>query len=203
MDLLFGKEKIAISPSLAQSSDTLAQVATQAEASYQLSEACDVFETRGGYNVHEYRWGDGTASILDFYLAADGEPYPSAITAGQTVTLAMSVKYHRDLLRPILGIAIKTKDGVTVSGVNSEMRELADFQVLLKEGSVMHAKANFRCGLAPGDYFISVGIATRQGEEVIPHDRRYDSIHFVVRPHTHFNGLADLDLDLSVTRISI
>lgn len=203
MDLLFGKEKIAISPSPAQSSDTLAQVATQVEAPYQLSEACDVFETRAGYNVHEYRWGDGTASILDFYLIADGKPYPSAITAGQTITLAMSVKYHRDLLRPIVGITIKTKDGVTVSGVNSEMRELADFQVLLKKGSVMHAKANFRCGLAPGDYFISVGIATRQGEEVIPHDRRYDSIHFVVRPHAHFSGLADLELDLSVTRISI
>lgn len=201
MDLLFGKEKIAIAPSPVQSSGT-PQLTAQVEASYQLSEACDTFETRAGYNVHEYRWGDGKASILDFYLGADGEPYPSAITVGQTVTLAVSVKFHCDLLRPILGIAVKTKDGVTVSGVNSEMRELADFQVLLQKGSVMHAKANFRCGLVPGDYFISVGIATRKNEEYIPHDRRYDSIHFVVRPHNHFNGLADLEFSLSVTGIS-
>ena len=203
MDLLFGKEKIAISPSPAQSSDTLAQVATQVEAPYQLSEACDVFETRGGYNVHEYRWGDGIASILDFYLVADGEPYPSAITAGQTVTLAISVKFHCDMLRPILGITIKTKDGVTICGINSEMGEVTNIQLLWKKESVMYAKSHFKCGLAPGDYFISIGVATRENEETIPHDRRYDSIHFVVRPHNQFHGLADLGLNLSITEVSI
>jgi lipopolysaccharide transport system ATP-binding protein len=203
MDLLFGKERVAITPPPAQPSSTPGQLAVQVKASHQLAEAHDIFETRAGYNVHEYRWGDGKVSILDFYLGADNESYPSAITAGQIVTLAISVKFHCDLLRPVLGIAIKTKNGVTISGVNSEMRELADFQVLLKEGSVMCAEANFRCGLVPGDYFISIGIATRQGEEVVPHDRRYDSIHFVVRPHNYFTGLADLELNLSVTGISI
>jgi lipopolysaccharide transport system ATP-binding protein len=80
--------------------------------------------------------------------------------------------------------------------------EINDFQVLWKKGTVMHAKSHFKCGLAPGDYFISIGIATREGEEIIPHDRRYDSIHFVVRPHNYFNGLADLELDLSIVGIS-
>jgi lipopolysaccharide transport system ATP-binding protein len=168
---------------------------------YQLSQVGDVFATRAGYNPHEYRWGDGTASILDFYLAADDEPYPSAITAGQIVTLAVSVKFHCDLLRPILGITIKTKDGVTVSGINSEMGEVTDLQILFKERQVMHAKANFKCGLAPGDYFISIGVATGGNEEITPHDRRYDSIHFVVRPHNKFFGLADLELNLAVIPI--
>lgn len=203
MDLLFGKEKRDIAAEPIESADELTPV-TKAETSYQLSQACDAFATRGGYNVHEYRWGDGTVSILDFYLAADGEPYPSAITAGQAITLAISIKFHRDLLRPILGINIKTKDGVTVSGINSEMGDgdFTDFQVLWKKGTVMHATSRFKCGLAPGDYFISIGIATREGEEIIPHDRRYDSIHFVVRPHNHFHGLADLELNLSLCKIT-
>ncbi|BCT68963.1 Vitamin B12 import ATP-binding protein BtuD [Nitrosospira sp. NRS527] len=203
MDLLFGKEKSDIGAEPIESADELAPV-TKAEALYQLSQACDAFATRGGYNVHEYRWGDGTVSILDFYLAADEEPYPSAITVGQAITLAISVKFHRDLLRPILGINIKTKDGVTVSGINSEMGDgdFTDFQVLWKKGAVMHATSHFKCGLAPGDYFISIGIATREGEEIIPHDRRYDSIHFVVRPHNHFHGLADLELNLSLRKIT-
>lgn len=202
MDLLFGKEKIAPNSSSDQSPHILAQAAPPVEASYQLSEAGDVFATRAGYNIHEYRWGDGTVSILDFYLGTDDEPYPSAITAEQTITFAVSVKFHGDLLRPILGIAIKTKDGVTVSGINSEMRELAELQMLFQKESVMHAKATFKCGLAPGDYFISVGIATRKNEEYVPHDRRYDSVHFIVRPHNHFHGLANLELNLSVTAIS-
>jgi lipopolysaccharide transport system ATP-binding protein len=74
--------------------------------------------------------------------------------------------------------------------------------VLLKKGGSIHAKIKFRCGLAPGDYFISIGVATRENEEIIPHDRRYDSIHFTVRPHNYFNGLADLELDLSIIEIS-
>jgi lipopolysaccharide transport system ATP-binding protein len=115
------------------------------------------------------------------------------------------VKFHCDLLRPILGINIKTKDGVTVSGINSEMgdSDTADFQALWKRGAVMHAKSHFKCGLATGDYFISIGIATRESEEIIPHDRRYDSIYFVVRPHNHFHGLAHLELDLSLSKISV
>jgi len=115
--------------------------------------------------------------------------------------LAVSVKFYCDLLRPILGITIKTKDGVTICGINSEMREVTDIQLLWKKESVMYAKSHFKCGLAPGDYFISIGVATRENEEIIPHDRRYDSIHFVVRPHNQFHGLADLELDLSLTKI--
>jgi lipopolysaccharide transport system ATP-binding protein len=202
MDLLFGKEKRAVDSLPAQLLDTAPQEEVKAEASYQLNHTCDVFATRAGYNPHEYRWGDGTVSILDFYLATDEGPYPSAVTAGQIVTLAVSIKFHCDLLRPILGIAIKTKDGVTVSGTNSEIADVTDLRVLFKKGTVIHGKSNFSCGLAPGDYFISIGIATRESEDIIPHDRRYDSIHFAVRPHTRFHGLADLELNLSITEIS-
>lgn len=201
MDLLFGKEKRAVDSLPTELSDTAPLEEIKTEASYQLSHTCDVFATRASYNPHEYRWGDGTASILDFYLAADNEPYPSAITAGQLVMLAVSVKFHSDMLRPTLGVTIKTKDGVTVSGTNSEMASITDLQVLLKKGSVIHAESSFRCGLAPGDYFISLGVVTRQNEEIIPHDRRYDSIHFVVRPHNQFYGLVDLDFSLAITKI--
>ncbi|SFN82751.1 lipopolysaccharide transport system ATP-binding protein [Nitrosospira briensis] len=201
MDLLFGKEKRTVDSQIGELGDTAPQEEIKAEVSYQLSHTSDVFANRAGYNPHEYRWGDGTVSILDFYLATDDGSYPSAVTAGQIVTLAVSVKFHCDLLRPILGIAIKTKDGVTVSGTNSEITDVTDLHVLLKKGGSIHAKIKFRCGLAPGDYFISIGVATRENEEIIPHDRRYDSIHFTVRPHNYFNGLADLELDLSIVEI--
>ena len=99
------------------------------------------------------------------------------------------------MLRPILGITVKTKDGVTISGTNSEMAELTELQVLFKEGSVVQARCDFRCSLAPGDYFISIGVATRENEDIIPHDRRYDSIHFIVAPpHPHFMAWLTLSL---------
>ena len=203
LDLLFGKERRNFDSPSPQPEDISKRDTGNAEAAYQLSNDSDVFQTRNGYNTHEYRWGDGTASILDFYLAANGEPYPSTITVGQNVTLAVSVKFHSDMLRPILGITIKTKDGVTVSGTNSEMADVADLRVLVKKESILVCKCSFRCGLGPGDYFISLGLATRENEEIVPHDRRYDSIHFIVEPHTKFHGLAALEFSMGAFHLSI
>jgi lipopolysaccharide transport system ATP-binding protein len=200
LDLLFGKEKKSMNVTSIESPVLSGQDTAEVELC-RLSDSLDTFSMRPGYNIHEYRWGDGTVSILDFHLAADDEAYPSSIAVGQIVMLTVSIKFHSALSRPILGIAIKTKDGVTICGTNSEMQDCEDFRVAFKEKAVIHAKANFRCGLAPGDYFISLGVATREGEEIVPHDRRYDSIHFVVPEHKLFHGLADLGLDLSVTRI--
>ena len=196
LDLLFGKEK-AMLKSEAEDRSHVQPMLLTGDAAYKLSHSNDVFSTRPGYNPHEYRWGDGTVSILDFYLAADGDPYPSSVDTGQTICLAVSVQFHNHLLRPILGITIKTKEGVTVYGVNSESLACDEFQILGNKASVVQAEAKFKCGLAPGDYFISLGIATRGGEDITPHDRRYDSIHIQVRPHSSFFGLVDLELNLS------
>ncbi|MBI5780972.1 MAG: ABC transporter ATP-binding protein [Rhodocyclales bacterium] len=199
MDLLFGKEKETISGKSEQVLAMPGEIAV--ESAYQLSWQEDNFSKRNGYNPHEYRWGDGSVTILDFYLAADDEPYPSAVNIGQRITLAISIKFHRNVYRPILGITIKTKEGVTVYGVNSETLECADFAKMGQQESVIQAKAVFICRLAPGDYFISLGVATKHGEDVTPHDRRYDSIHLQVRPNNRFFGLANLELDLSARQI--
>jgi lipopolysaccharide transport system ATP-binding protein len=195
MDLLFGKEKRAMPVTLERLSEVPAAI--DAKTAYQLSWLEDCFATRHGYNSYEYRWGDGAATILDYYLAADDETYPSAISTGQRVTLAVSIKFHRDIYRPILGITIKTKEGVTVYGVNSETLECNDFIELGRSGSVIQAETVFTFRLAPGDYFISLGIASKHGEEIIPHDRRYDSIHLQVRPNSTFFGLVDLNLKMN------
>lgn len=196
LDLLFGKERKVLE-SKPQNSSVSKPVFEAGDNAYSLSSHDDIFSTRLGYNPHEYRWGDGSVSILDFYLAADDEPYPTVIISGQKICLAVSVKFFSNLFRPILGITIKTKEGVTVYGINSETLECDEFLSLGQKASIVQAEANFNCRLAPGDYFISLGIATREGEEVIPHDRRYDSIHLQIMPHNSFFGLADLDLNLS------
>jgi len=199
MDLLFGKEKK--SPELISSEATKTFINEKAKLGASLSYSEDVFATRPGYNPHEYRWGDGSAVILDFEWVVEGESYPSAITTGQNIKLAVSVKFLTNLTRPILGITIKTKEGVTVYGVNSETLDVDEFKALGRAGQVAIVKASFDCRLAPGDFFISLGIATKQGEDVIPHDRRYDAIHFQVRPSNTFFGLVDLGLELNAGEV--
>jgi lipopolysaccharide transport system ATP-binding protein len=201
MDLLFGKEKKPLNdvePQLTALIDV-----SEKNSHYQLSHQEEMFVSRPGYNPHEYRWGDGSVSILDYFYTVDGEPYSSAITTGQAVFLVIAIQFHRELVRPILGVTIKTKEGVTVYGVNSETLSCSEFQSLGMQGSVVHAEANFKCRLAAGDYFISLGIATRQGEEITPHDRRYDCIHLQVRPDSSFFGLTDLGLNMNAKQVEL
>jgi len=199
MDLLFGKERVAPPGAVAE---TTPATITPPAAPCLLSTTTDVFATRSSYNQNEYRWGDGTVAILDYYLEAGGQPYPSEIDSGQTIRLCVAVRFDADIMHPIFGLTVKTKEGVTVYGVNSEALDGACFQQLGRAKTTVQVDVEFSCRLAPGDYFLSLGIATRQGEEVIPHDRRYDSIHVVVRRHQRFFGLADLDLTLRARQIT-
>jgi lipopolysaccharide transport system ATP-binding protein len=201
LDLLFGKEKVAIANVDTEKPDSDTQTVLQAE-DYSLSSTGDKFSMRPGYNPHEYRWGDGTATILDYFLAADSAHYPSAVSTGQSITLALTVQLLKDFHRPILGITIKTKEGVTVYGANTETLGCKAFGEAGSMGSVIQVVAAFKCNLAAGDYFISLGLASKHGEEVIPHDRRYDSIHLQVRPNDQFFGLANLALTMQAKKIS-
>ncbi|MCC7571101.1 Wzt carbohydrate-binding domain-containing protein, partial [Candidatus Micrarchaeota archaeon] len=83
----------------------------------------------------------------------------------------------------------------------SESLSLDEFKQYGKQDTVVIAVARFPCTLAEGDYFISLGVATRQGEEIIPHDRRYDSIYLKVRSDTSFFGLIDLHLKLKTRQV--
>ena len=196
LDLLFGRERKPV----ATESDRVESLRPDKiiESDYPLSQTDDIFAIHPNYNHNEYRWGDGSARILDFYLAADGEAYPSVIDTGQQIVLAVSVQFVVELVRPILGVTIKTKEGVTVYGVNSESLQTNAFEALGQADSVVMPVIKFRCQLAPGDYFISLGVASRQGADVVPHDRRYDAIHLNVSPDVSFHGLINLEAALQV-----
>lgn len=198
MDLLFGKERST--SSLSSGSGLKSETSSQ-DRSHELSLSDDVFATRTGYNPHEYRWGDGRVTILDYQLVAEDEVYPVAVATGELITLRVAIKFNQALVRPIFGLTIKTKEGVTVYGVNSETLETDEMKSCGEAGSTAIADAVCSCRLAPGDYFISLGVATRHGEDVVPHDRRYDAIHFQVRPTTRFFGLVDLDVVLTAQEV--
>lgn len=189
MDILFGRERRSdAAPAL-----PAGQVAIKADA--QGPALCfgqEAYGTRPGFNPHEYRWGDGAASLLDFHLAAQGQAFPASVEPGAHVTLHLAIRFNRLISHPVLGFTIKTKEGVTVYGTNSYLLDCTASQELYLPGSLLRARLTFVNRLAAGDYFISIGVASREGETIVPHDRRYDSIHFVVAPTPLVLGLVDL-----------
>jgi len=163
-----------------------------------LSTSDDCFHLRPYYNSHEYRWGDGSALILDYRVKCNGISFPSVFRTGDSVTIEVSVKFFETLVCPVFGITFKTTEGITLYGVNSETVGLKSFREQGEVGSTCRVSIDFCLRLAPGDYFLSLGLATKQGESVVPRDRRYDSIHFKVEPDNSFYGLLNLNASMAV-----
>lgn len=202
LDILFGREKppdvLQVLPGQLASVPAPEPETPHAMGQPNLLFDRDAYATRDGFNPHEYRWGDGAASLLDFHLAANGCRFPTRIEPGAEVVLHLAMRFHRMVVNPILGFTIKTKEGVTVYGTNSWLLNCPETQILGAAGSSATACLKFINRLTCGDYFISVGIASRNAEDIVPHDRRYDSIHFVVPPTPQSLGLIDLAVTMDI-----
>lgn len=200
-DILFGREKQGDAPAAGSEVEPVpANAAEIPTDELSLSYDMDVYSTRPGYNQHEYRWGDGAATLTDFHLSAAGNAYPASVEPGDDITLTLAFSFSQQIINPILGFTIKTKEGVTVYGTNSYLLDCQEAREMAEPGAGVRARLRFKNRLATGDYFISIGLASRKGEEIIPHDRRYDSIHFVVEPTPRLLGLIDLALTMEITR---
>lgn len=187
LDLLFGVNRATVKSADDGAGDDLDAASLLDTA----SDEADPFAAHPNYNPHEYRWGDGAAVLRDFHFQAGEEMYPLAVVSSTPLRLSLAVRFKRDVHRPILGMTVKNTEGVTVYATNTEMLSVAEMADLGRAGSAVRIEVDFRCLLGTGDYFISVGIASRNGADVVPHDRRYDAIHFQVLAEG-FAGFSDM-----------
>lgn len=154
-----------------------------------------LFHNRPIYNHYEHRWGDGRAEIMDFAVISSGVVYPRSLQAGSMVVIFLRYRISADVIRPILGITLKTKEGLTVYGTNTEMAPMDPPFASEACDGVIRCELELNC--APGDYFVSFGIASRNAlGEVVPHDRRYDAVHIEVQAGDQFLGITNLRAEL-------
>jgi len=191
-DVLFGKDQHVI----AVPASAPAKSSSPKSNSHHLSVDSDLFSARQGYNPYEYRWGDKSAAILDFHTECEGIEYPLSVKTGKIITLQLTVSFFKKLINPIFGLTVKTKEGVTLYGSNTELLSVGSMREAGEADSTVILSATIHANLAPGDYFVSLGIATRDGETITPHDRRYDSIHFAVESPEPFFGLVQMNLSV-------
>jgi lipopolysaccharide transport system ATP-binding protein len=193
LDLIFGREK-RIADNNGKETDTQIEVS---DIAHSLNVKEDRFAERLYYNPLEYRWGDQAACITDFKLQEQNKE-PSTFRSGLWVQLQVAIRFDLDVIHPILGITIKTKEGITVFGTNTINIKGHGFEREGKSGTQCVVSVDIHNLLTQGDYFISLGIASKQGEEVVPHDRRYDSIHFQVSATPGVLGVVALDTNIAV-----
>ena len=196
LDLLFGKK---VNPK-EKSEITITEVDLEKQAHHEELNA--TFETRPYYSSGEYRWGDREAEIVDFVLFQEKNKFPSSLRLNKHITLEFRVRFKKEILIPIFGFAVKTKEGVTIYNTNSDVQKGTGVSSV-SAGNEWFVTVSLPMILSSGDYFISVGIASKSiSGEIIPHDRRYDSIHLLVEATPEFTGLVDLSAKISVEVVS-
>ncbi len=196
LDLLFGRERKTEIDSEEGLHDNQAPIATVQTSN--LSRVEDRFSERDYYNPNEYRWGDGSVCITDFELLGATGENSSIFESGSWIRLRIAIRFDLDVIFPILGVTIKTKEGVTIFGTNTINVTDHNFSQEGRLDSSCVVSTDIHCLLTQGDYFISIGLASKDGEDVIPHDRRYDSIHFQVGPTQGVLGVVNLEAKFNI-----
>jgi lipopolysaccharide transport system ATP-binding protein len=158
------------------------------------------YHLRPAYNPNEYRWGNRSAMILDFLIQADNKDHVACVGCKtSTIVVGLKVFFRREVSRPIFGLVVKTKDGTNLCSINSVGQ--TEISGPRKPNELVFLYFTLTPNLAPGDYFISVGVADDGGEEIVPLDRRYDSIHLNVVGQTSQTGVVNMSPELRIADI--
>jgi lipopolysaccharide transport system ATP-binding protein len=161
----------------------------------------DVLAERDGYNHGEYRWGNGDAAILDARLRQPGTPDGSTVVhADVPLHIDVRVRTRRAIPRAIVGILLKTPDGIAVAGTNSRDWRADAGHLALPANETVDFRFEFKPTVASGDYMISLGVAEDVEGDVAPLDRRYDCLCITVLGTARTHGLVDLGFVFSMTR---
>lgn len=157
------------------------------------SPIAEKFHTRLGYNSAEHRFGSQEARIVDFCLSSDGVPCVSTVQSQGRLKVELRIIFLRDVGSPIYGITIKTKDGVTLFGTNTQENTLSNCNVReQKAGSVVWVSFEMTPHLCVGSYFISVAVAASMEGNLVHLDRRNDSILIEIAAPPTLTGMINM-----------
>lgn len=168
------------------------------EAHALLESASDEFHTHPGYRTQEHRWGHGGAVILDYLIVSDGQQYPSRIESNAKVDFFFKVRFDESFDSVVPGFLIKTLEGIFLYGTNSFISSSEKENVPACGGEFKVFKFSLPLNLNEGHYLVSFGISSGNPlQELIPLDRRYDSVLIHVGRTMQFWGIVDLEASFS------
>lgn len=153
----------------------------------------DKYSLRNSYNLNEYRWGNGSALILDYLIVSGNRIYPVECDSNEMLSIYMKVFFKNQVAKPVFGFYIKTIDGVTIYGINSRDYDKRFNYIKHDLGNCSVVCFKLKPKLATGYCMISLGVSEDTNNELIQLDRRYDSIIINIVNSNLFIGMVDLE----------
>lgn len=179
--------------------DVLEEGGVEGDVSGLMLAQSDVFYTRPGYRKEEHRWGHGGAAILDYLIVSGGDHYPSRIEGNAATDFYIKVRFDRDFDSIVPGLLVKTLEGIFLYGTNSFVSSAGRTNISATGGDMKLFKFSLPMALNEGHYLVSFGISSgHPAHELIPLDRRYDSVMVHVGRGMEFWGIVDLGASFQV-----
>ncbi|WP_132998972.1 ABC transporter ATP-binding protein [Luteimonas arsenica] len=188
-------------PAAAPSGAAAAEVVDAGEtalAEFVARGAVDCFHQRAGYNRDETRIGVGGAATCDFLILGPQGQGP-VLSGRERFSIHARYEIREPNDRLVFGMRVATVDGTVVYAANTF--STTGTLMVRREPGVVVANFDLRCGLTPGQYFVTLGVSKfdDQGHEIFALDRRVDAVIItVIGDKSACQGVADLEAVIGV-----
>ena len=139
-----------------------------------------------------HRWGNRHAEIIGIQILDSSGIRCELVDHGASIVVRVSVAFHNDLSRPIVGIFMRNRLGEDICGINTsaEGTELPP----ARAGQCFTVDFNLKLPLLmPGDYHFTPAIAQGTYEDFVICDQVENAIHLVVRKKAIVYGYMKFD----------
>lgn len=149
-----------------------------------------------GINPNALEYGDGRASIVEYYLTDEKGTRTNAVIKGTEFTLHMKVKFHSNLPAPIFAFSIKNVQGTEITGTNTMLEKA--FLDSVKAGATKEITYTQKADVQGGEYLISLGVTGYEGDTFQVYHRLYDVLNLTVVSDKNSVGFYDMNSKVTV-----
>ena len=112
------------------------------------------------FELEPDRWGDGRARIVDAWFEDAGGERTDVLTTGERCTYVARVRFADEVADPLFGVNVHDADANRLLTANNEREPPAG---TFAAGDEVQYRIAFQNVWAPGRYFASPAVATREG----------------------------------------
>ena len=160
------------------------------------SSASDALTTQAGVNPDTLEYGDGAATITDYYVTDSNGVQSNSIVKGTEFTVHMKVKFNEDVAAPIFALTFKNIMGIEITGTNSMVEK--SFLEPVKKGDVKEISFTQKMSLQGGEYLLSFGVTGFEQNDFTVYHRLYDALNITVVSDKNTVGYYDMNTTCKV-----
>ena len=141
-------------------------------------------------------YGDGAATITEYYVTDEKGTRTNSIIKGSEFTVHMRVKFLKDVAAPIFAFTFKNIMGIEITGTNSMVEKA--FLDPVKAGDEKDITFTQKMTLQGGEYLLSFGVTGFEQNDFTVYHRLYDALNITVVSDKNTVGYYDMNTKCTV-----